>query len=311
MLHLFNFDLSKLDFEPRKNLSAKLDTSLIEMGEFDSAYLAALIKQFRPLNILEVGVSAGGTSALILGILESLNLPANLTSVDLNDNWYRDRTKKTGFLTEALPDRGNFHLHTGKFLPELIEDFPSKFDFIFLDTVHSLPGEVLDYLVSLQFITDNGVFVFHDTLLHFYHREAWATRLLYDACIGNKFMCLDLNHGLPNISAFQVNGDTFRYVENVFGTLAMQWRYDIGDRQFHIYYAFFSKYYGREAAEWFYACYRRNADRLAKLAQGARPRPAPPAARSDREIIKLLMRQSCKNILPYGIIKFFQNYRTK
>ena len=57
-----------LDLEPRNKILPKLPAvpREPEMSEFESAFLCGAIKQFRPKKILEVGVAAGATTAIIL-----------------------------------------------------------------------------------------------------------------------------------------------------------------------------------------------------------------------------------------------------
>ena len=42
-----------------------------------------------------------------------------------------------------------------------------KFDFIFLDTAHSAPGEILNFIELLPFLNENAILVLHEILWHF------------------------------------------------------------------------------------------------------------------------------------------------
>ena len=53
-------------------------------------YLAGIIRLYRPKTLLEIGVSAGGSSALLLYILDKLGIAAELVSVDVKKQWYKD-----------------------------------------------------------------------------------------------------------------------------------------------------------------------------------------------------------------------------
>ena len=71
-------DLSVRNYSDRK----------IEMTHFESGFLCGLLKRERPKKILEVGVAAGGTSAVLLKSISMLNLNAKLYSVDLCHKYY-------------------------------------------------------------------------------------------------------------------------------------------------------------------------------------------------------------------------------
>ena len=50
------------------------------------AFICGLIREKRPSKILEVGVNQGGSSVVLLQAIESLELDANLFSVDIEPN---------------------------------------------------------------------------------------------------------------------------------------------------------------------------------------------------------------------------------
>lgn len=138
-----------LRYEYRAGLDPAI--SPIKMNEFESAYLAGLLEHKKPQNVLELGVSAGGTTCLIMEVLSKVSPNAHLTSVDLYDNWFDDPSKKTGFLCNKLTAPINWQLITGKYLPELASEF-TPFDFVIMDTVHFVPRELLDIPVVLKMV---------------------------------------------------------------------------------------------------------------------------------------------------------------
>ena len=65
--------------------------------EINQAYfINGLIRKYRPKKCLEIGVSNGGSSILILNAIEDIP-NSNLISLDLNVQLYSDRTKRTGY----------------------------------------------------------------------------------------------------------------------------------------------------------------------------------------------------------------------
>lgn len=224
----------------------------MQLSQENAMFLAGLIKRYRPETLLEVGVSAGGSSAFLLHTLDRLGLSGEVVSVDLRDRWPVNGAFATGWVVKKLyPEKKNWHLYTGKFLPEIIEDLTTEFDFCFLDTAHMLPGEILDYLVVLPFMRPGGIIAMHDTSLFYRDDRAVATRVLISACVGKKILPPQHSQADANLCAFQITEDTLKYVENIFSALCLPWGYFLDARQLKIYHDFFLRYYGIDAAEWF------------------------------------------------------------
>jgi predicted O-methyltransferase YrrM len=94
----------------------QLDASykkISEMTPDQGAFLNTLILRNKPKKLLELGVSAGGSSIIILNAIK--NFPeAKLYSIDLSDNWYKDTTKKSGFFVDNYPYlKSKWELFTG------------------------------------------------------------------------------------------------------------------------------------------------------------------------------------------------------
>lgn len=90
-----------LDFEPRKKIFANPPTppppNEPEMSEFESAFLCGLIEKYEPKKILEVGVAAGGTTAIILNCLENIGQEYKMHSVDVSEKCYTMPEKNRAF----------------------------------------------------------------------------------------------------------------------------------------------------------------------------------------------------------------------
>lgn len=309
-------DLIKPKRFERASLPAEFqqDAKFIELSDSNINFLACLLEHFKPQNILECGVAAGGSSEVFLYLLDKLNLDGQLYSVDLNHKWYRDGNLDTGWAAKKhYKDKDNWHLITGKFLPEVIEKINVKFDLCFLDTVHSLPGELLDFLVVLPFMRANGVIAMHDTMLHILQKDSsYSNRILMDVCVGDKIYPPQDTLSDANISAFQINPDTYKYVGDVFAALGMRWAFPIDDHQFYIYYNYFLRYYGEEAAAWFARCRKWNEDAISAARQIPEATPVPTwQPKTDGQIFKIFLRKVLKYLLPYGLIRFVQTNRNK
>lgn len=208
-----------------------------EMSDFDRAFLCGMIRQKRPRRILELGVAAGATTAVILNCIHVLDLDCRLISVDYSEAWYRDSSRKTGFVAEEFkkkqPDYKFEHeVFLGDVvaahLDEICKD--GKIDFLILDTAHSLPGEVLDFIACFPYLTEDAVVVLHDIALSHKvagHSGAVATKLLFDTVKADKFYMKDPQEsdGLANIAAFQLNEDTGENMLDIFSVLKTRWAY--------------------------------------------------------------------------------------
>lgn len=210
-----------------------------EMEEVELAFLCGLIQEKKPKKILEVGVSAGGTTAVILKCIEDLGLDTQVISVDKAEKYYRDPQKNVGYLVEQCKEKlgtyGQWRIYRG-WVYDCIDIIGENkdIDFCILDTVHSLPGEVLDFLVCYPYMTDNAVVVVHDLLenLFVWDIRPSASRILFDTVFGTKYLMWDPYGptGLdgyptqyPNIGAFEILPETGEHIMDVLSGLMSKW----------------------------------------------------------------------------------------
>ena len=226
-----------------------------------------MIKKFRPKKILEVGIAAGGSTAIILQTLEDLGEPYEMHSVDVAEKFYRDPSKSTGFMAAfakennlITPPRstlcGEHKFHLGKYLPQFIDDIGEEIDFVILDTVHSIPGEVLDFLAVLPYLKDDSIVVLHDVAenqLLVHNVDSHATTALFSAVTAEKFLNFDEQalFRYPNIAAFKVNEQTAENIDNVFLSLILRWKYLPPEEQVVAYRKLYRRFYPAELCEIF------------------------------------------------------------
>ena len=237
-----------LDYQVRLDVLDKVDEvpGEPEMSEFESAFLAGVIKQSTPKKVLEIGVAAGGTTAIILDSLETYSNEYALFSLDLNDKFYRDKTKKTGFLAEQYKQnnplkKGTHSLITGKYAPLSANVVGDQIDLIIIDTVHVLPGEILDFLAYYPYLSNDAFVILHDTALN--HKgnskpsKSFATKLLFDVIQADKYINYDLSESylFPNIAAFQLNPLTSKSLIDLVSSLTISWEYFPTEEEIVIY----------------------------------------------------------------------------
>lgn len=137
-----------------------------EMSDQDRVFLNTLVLRKQPKKILELGVCSGGSSLVILNAIKNTN-DAYLYSIDYNTKHYRLKDKLTGFYVDNFPElKEKWTLKTGGLALEFMEEIGGDIDFCFIDTVHSNPGEILDFLMVLPYLKKNATVVFHDINLH-------------------------------------------------------------------------------------------------------------------------------------------------
>lgn len=219
-----------------------------EMSDSQLFFLCGLIKEFQPKKIVEVGVSAGGTTVNIIKCINRLGIKCDMYSVDLLDYYYRDNTKPCGYMIEEInANERSFHrLLTGEILPKRLGEIGNGIDFLILDTVHLLPGEVLDFLAIFPFLKENAVVVLHDIALHHLSdKNCIATNVLFQTVVAEKY--LNNNEYFPNIAAFRINEDTKKYIFDVFCCLTLPWDYIPDEEQIETYSKMYSEHYGSDA----------------------------------------------------------------
>jgi hypothetical protein len=154
--------------------------------------MTSLILRHKPKHCLEIGVAAGGSSAIICNALQEHG--GELSSVDYNNYWYwqglphdtqperidivTKRVSKllspnkllpVGWVMDHYPDlKKNWTCYSGGLIVDFIEEICKKgsIDLCFLDAAHVLPGEILDFLIILPYLTDDAVIIIHD--IHIY-----------------------------------------------------------------------------------------------------------------------------------------------
>ena len=270
----------KLDFGPRNRLVPHLkdDDKIasdvfgshgVAMTIFESAFLCGTLNKFKPTKILEIGVGAGGTTAIIFQCLQDIGMPYELHSIDLTlKAWYGAGNKDTGYVAKYVKENniitslnkdgsalcGVHFEHYGTILPFVIEEIGYDIDFVILDTMHTLPGEILDFLAVLPYLKSNAIVVLHDIFwnqVNYDFVSAHATGTLFSAVKGDKFLNLildeaDLIYRYPNIGAFQITEQTMENIADVFLTLALRWDYFPPREQLRAYYKIFSKHYSSD-----------------------------------------------------------------
>lgn len=260
-----------------KDILKKLPDSIKEISEMDEeerVFLTELILKYKPRKVLEIGVAAGASSAVILNTLEHVD-GAEFYSIDYSQKYYRDNSKQTGFF--ALDIKNNFKthwtLHTGGVTAEFIEKIGSDIDFCLIDTMHVQPGEILDFLMVLPYLKSDAVIVLHDIALHLSMIEQqWSdcNAQLFSVLKGQKILPAEFNSGFtpfPNIGAVVLDNDIKDNLFDIFNLLLVYWKYSLSEYDYRVIYDYFKKHYDEYFLEIFSKTAEINKKRLARIKQ--------------------------------------------
>jgi predicted O-methyltransferase YrrM len=227
----------------------------LKQGE--KKFINGLIRTIKPKKIVEIGVSKGGSSALILNAIKDIK-DAKLFSIDKSIYCYKERSKKTGYLIqEKFPElMDKWTLYTGGITSEFIETIGDNIDLVFIDTVHFTPGEMLDWLMVLPFLKNEAVVILHDAFFLYHHGKVSKKKSMTS---NNQLLCyirgeLILPHYgnsifARNIGALKLSSEQKKYYYQYFLALGIQWEYMPNENELKIMRDFFMKYYGEKYVE--------------------------------------------------------------
>lgn len=256
-------------YEPGKRLKKCINPKC-EMSDDDWGFICGLLKMFKPHTIVEVGIAEGGTSILLDLCMQMLGLEEySISSVEKSERYYFDKDKISGYEYQRAVDSGiikNDHhqFYLGKTLPEVIEKITGrgKIDFLILDTAHHAPGELLDFILAIPFLEENGVICLHDVALDYIcpmNKVAYINKLIFDAASGKKFFHVfragsgEL-YGFPNIAAIQVTADTGNQIIDLFSSFSFPWTYMPEDSEIALYRSMYNRLYGADCVALFDKC---------------------------------------------------------
>lgn len=209
------------------------------MSDFELSFLCGALKAFRPKKIVEIGVAAGGTTTVILNCLEKINTCCEIYSVDICEKCYIDTSQKTGFIARNYLKQKTLNtikhqFMLGETIASRIDEIGRGIDFVILDTMHALPGELLDFISLYPYLDKRAVIVFHDvgqSQLGLGNINGapyeYASLVTLSTIMGEKYMPYDKDRiaGLSNIGAVRLNENTPDSIENLFLSLFVNWNY--------------------------------------------------------------------------------------
>lgn len=227
-----------------------------EMDKNQRYFLNGLIRSLKPKKILEVGVSSGGGSAIILNAISDID-DAKLYSVDYLEKAYRHPEKPSGFIVEEkfpkLMDK--WKVYRGGDISCFIEDIGGDIDFLMLDSAHVHPWETLNFLCVLPFMKNFSYAAVHDLTLFVRPGSRFSSKAscyLFASVVSDqkiKPVPSDIDNqfaGIANMGAFRVSEDTRKYVDNLFECLFFPWDTLVSKKDIDDVSKIIKKYYSTE-----------------------------------------------------------------
>ena len=261
--HLFfsSENIINIDYENfEKNIITEdiIQNSGCNLTNEEAFFINGIIRKLKPKKCLEIGVNKGGTSILILNAIKDIK-NSFLVSIDINTKLSEDPSKKIGykvlkyfsFLTK------NWQLFKGEMPHKVLDKIKKKFNFVIINTSHTMPGEILSLIEIMPFLEDNAILVFPNIISHLknvYIKDIDKTLLkktttsifLMSALVGKKKIIYDKNKKMGNIGVIFLEKNQQRFYQNYFLLLMNFWEEMLSDEQIFKFRLFLQKYYKQE-----------------------------------------------------------------
>lgn len=242
------------------------NTVNVEMKNDEIWFLKSFIKRYKPKKIVEIGISAGGNT---VNLLQWKDKDAQLFSIDIANEWYQDKTKLSGWMAEELNIKNNWKLYRGCDYLDVYKEIGNDIDFIIIDTVHFMPGELLTFLTALPQLKNGCIVILHDIHLNILRvsgdnfREgdiaAHCTGLLFGGVSSSKKWSLKSN-SISNIGAFVVDDLTRNNIKDIFRILCSAWAIFPSELELTDYFNYIYDNYPIECYNLFKICFKAQAN---------------------------------------------------
>ena len=250
-----NTPIEEIDLNILKPIESKI-LGIVELQKNEQRFFNGILRAIKPKKIVEIGVSRGGSSIIILNAIKDIE-GAKLYSIDKSRKWYRNSDKDTGyFVKENFPELMNkWELNVGGITSEFIEKIGGDIDLVFIDTVHRTPGEMLDWLQVLPFLKEEAFVVFHDTFFMYmlgnYKQKINCSNNQLLTYIRGELILPSYGNSIfsRNIGALKLTKDQKKYYKQYFLALGTQWEYMPEEKDLIKMREYFMKYYGEKYVE--------------------------------------------------------------
>ena len=211
-------------------------------------FLNGVVRRFKPKKIIEIGVAEGCGSSIILNAIQDMN-DSHLYSIDLSNK------DSIGICVKKLFPYllSKWTLYKGNIATKFMEDIGKDIDMAFIDSAHFEPGEILDFIIVLPFLSEEAVIVMHDIAnqitkaknnkIWFGKRNEWAPYIIFNSIRGKIYLPSGNNLLTHDIGAKKLDINQKQYYHDYFRVLGGQWQYFPKEKHINELYEYFKKYY--------------------------------------------------------------------
>ena len=234
------------------NIKQKIDDfKCTEMWDNHHEFLNGMIRKFKPKKVLEVGVWLGCASAIILNALQDIN-GSHLYSIDLSNE-----TDIGKCVPQVFPNyMSKWTLYKGNVASKFMEEIGKDIDAVFIDSAHFEPGEILDFIIVLPFLSEKAVVCLHDIANQqtlFYRsaswigkRNEWAPYIIFNGIRGKTYLPSGKKRLWNDIGAKRLDINQKQYYHDYFRLLGGQWQYFPKEEYIQGIYEYLKKYYDND-----------------------------------------------------------------
>ena len=234
------------------NIKQKIDDfKCTEMWDNHHEFLNGMIRKFKPKKVLEVGVWLGCASAIILNALQDIN-GSHLYSIDLSNE-----TDIGKCVPQVFPKyMSKWTLYKGNVASKFMEEIGKDIDAVFIDSAHFEPGEILDFIIVLPFLSEKAVVCLHDIANQqtlFYRsaswrrkRNEWAPYIIFNGIRGKTYLPSGKKRLWNDIGAKRLDINQKQYYHDYFRLLGGQWQYFPKEEYIQGIYEYLKKYYDND-----------------------------------------------------------------
>ena len=207
-------------------------------------FLNGVVRKFKPKKILEIGVSRGGGSIVMLNAIQDIE-NAHLYSIDVRDI---DRIGKC--VRDYFPEFLNkWTLFKGDVAAKFIEQIGNNIDMVFIDTAHFEPGEILDFIIVLPFLRENAIVGIHDIANQInaaQDRKEFAPYIIFNMIRGKQYLPSGRTQLRQDIGIKILDSNQKKYYLDYFRSLGGQWQYFPKEKHISLIREYLKKYYDKD-----------------------------------------------------------------
>jgi len=147
-------------------------------------------------------------------------------------------------------------LYKGNVASKFMEKIGKDIDAVFIDSAHFEPGEILDFIIVLPFLSEKAVVCLHDIANQqtlFYRsaswigkRNEWAPYIIFNGIRGKTYLPSGKKRLWNDIGAKRLDINQKQYYHDYFRLLGGQWQYFPKEEYIQGIYEYLKKYYDND-----------------------------------------------------------------